>query len=69
MIHAVLASVDFDDDRISGIFADGTEAAPGADALAVRAALVERNVARFAGLRKLYAAAGIEAMCMPDAPA
>ncbi len=63
IVHAVLASVDFDDDRIAGAFADlgeGARDAPGSEAMKVRDFLARRNAARLASLRKLYTAAGIE---------
>jgi hypothetical protein len=69
VVRAVLASVDFDDDRLSAIFDDSTDEGPGAEALRVHCALVQRNAARLASLQKLYAVAGINATCMPDAPA
>ena len=73
IVQAVLASVDFDDDRIAGTLADIDEATPGAfgpEATKMRDFLARRNTARLVSLRKLFAAAGIEfaSEFMPNPP-
>ena len=66
--HAILASVDFDDDRIAGTLVhlgEGGCEVPGSETLIMRDILAGRNAARLAILGKLYGAAGIELISTP----
>jgi hypothetical protein len=66
IVRAVLASVDFDDQRIAGIYTHGLAATSRSGALRAYDSLVDRNAGRRASLVKLYRAAGIEVLDMPD---